>query len=63
MKPYNWILIALGILLVCDGFGSIVYYWNSEGPDGKRQGLKDHAVRILRTLAGVAAIALGVLIP
>ncbi len=64
MQWYKYALFALGVGLICDGVGSIFYYWNDIGPDGKRQGIKDHSVRIARAAGGAFCILLaGVVLP
>ena len=54
------ILVALGTWLLSDSIYSLALYLNAEGFGGKRQTWKrDHWVRAVRAVCGVAIIVIG----
>ena len=54
MTILSLLIVLLGLALMADGIGSIIKYWD--------QTPIEHLVRVLRILAGLAIVVIGILL-
>ena len=68
MLKLDCILVAIGVWILCDGVFSLNVYlnapaqWRQDNPDGKQTWFRDHWIRVLRCICGIALMWLGMLI-
>jgi len=52
-------LAVIGTWFICDGWFSMSLYWGKKAGDRQQTFWRDHYIRVIRILAGIALIIFG----